>query len=561
MFSVQVRLQNIPAFKQTTSPLNRTQRKKCDEGKPICLRCARSGKRCESFADYASPLSAAKKQHLSSPCRPLSSHLKTDPAQSRFAKLGFEILAQQACQDAFGIDANVWTCLLPQLSSINATINAAIASLGATYEAVVLRPVHSIGLGDSLAAIQYHKALASLRLDVLLQSHGPIPPFLASLLLAIVEVLWRHFGNALMHLHGAFTIMTECIYRSAQSRSASSTVLAPDEAENSATVDDSRTLYLMAQALDVQTATYALSRKPQLPSSLFASNRSALGMLSDSFSPNQAWTELIPLLHACYHYTSLASRYKYLPRSDLPSHVTLDQSRYIALLSHWVSKLSRRTSTSTEHDLWSDQYTLSNCPGYALLVQRIQCISAIIYLSTILNYKERSYDAFTSFFEQITTDATILLENQSPGGCLTSPQNRFRIISPISQPLYLTAMKCRQGTIRRRAIHLLGLTGREGPWHGAVFQKVAQRVMEIEEDQVLQRGALLLEEDIDKIPVTENMRLHGSGIDFNGERLPEKGFIEAQFSRCVDAELMVTSSRVSWESMENWEIWTERIAI
>jgi Fungal Zn(2)-Cys(6) binuclear cluster domain len=205
---MQVRLQNIPALKQSTSPLNRTQRKKCDEEKPICLRCVRSGKRCEGLTDYASPLPVAETLHLSSPYPPLSIHLKTDPTQSRFAELGFEILAQQAFQDAFGIGAKVWTCLLPQLSSINPTINAAVASLGATYEAVVLRPVHSIGLRDSLAAVQYHKALVSLRLDVLLQSHGPIPSFLASILLAAVEVLSHHYYNAVMHLHGAHTIMT-----------------------------------------------------------------------------------------------------------------------------------------------------------------------------------------------------------------------------------------------------------------------------------------------------------------------------------------------------------------
>jgi hypothetical protein len=515
---------------------------------------------CEGFADDASPHSVAQIRHPFSPCRPLLIALKTDPAQSRFTALGFEILAQQTCQDAFGIGANIWNCLLPQLSSINPTVNAALASLGATYEAVVLRPVHSVGLEGVFAAMQYHKALELLQLDVLLQTHGPTPSFLSSLLLAAVEVLSHHFTNALMHLHGAFRIMTECIQRSAHSWSALSRNLGPDVADRSATVDDSQTLYLMAQALDVQTASYALSEPPQLPASQFASNRSALVMMSDSFSTDQAQSELIPLLHACYHYASLASRYKYLPRSDIPSHVALDQSRYIALLSQWVSKLDRRTSTTIGHDILSEQFAQLIPPRFPLLAQRVQCISVIIYLSNILNYEERSYDAFTSYFEQIVTDASILLENQSPGGCLTSPGNRFRFISPVSQPLYLTAMKCRQGAIRRRAIHLLGLTGREGPWHGAICQKVAQRAMEIEEDQVLQNVALL-EEDNDVISVTEALRLHGSGMEFDEARLHEKGFIVAHFSRCVDAGLMVTRSDVSWESTENWEIWTEKIAL
>lgn len=465
-------------------------------------------------------------------------------------------MTQQACQDAFGIGVGVWTCLLPQLSSINPTINAAIASLGATYEAVVLSPVHSIGLGEYHAAMQYHKALALLRLDVLQQNHGPLPSFLASLLLAAVEVLSRHFNNALVHLQGAFTIIRERTNRSALSRAS-----AHDDVEHSATVDDSQNLYLMAQALDVQTASYAFSRPPQLPSSLSGSNGSAIVMLSDSFTPNQAESQLIPLLHACYHYASIAARYKYLPRIDIPSNIALDQSRYIALLSQWISKLDRRTSIWIEHDISSSQSTPSIHPRFPLLVQRIQCVSAIIYLSNILNYKEKSYDAFTSYFEQIVTDATILLENQSAASCLSSPENRFRLISPISQPLYLTAMKCRQGVIRRRAIHLLGLTGREGPWHGAICQRVAQRVMEIEEDQVLRKSALLLEEDHDVTSVPEALRLHGSGMEFDEARLPGKGFIVAHFSRCVDTELMVRRTDVSWDSKKNWDIWTERITV
>lgn len=560
---MQVHFQNTPALKQTTSRPNRAQRKKCDERKPTCIRCARSDKICERFADAdnTTPPSPTEIQQLASPCRPLSNRIQIDPTQSRFTELGFEILTQQACQDAFGIGASVWTRLLPQLSSTNPTVNAAIASLGATYEAVVLRPAHSFRLGEYHASMQYHKALELLRLDVLLQNHGRIPSFLASLLLAAVEVLSRHFNNALMHLHGAFTIIRQCTNSSGHS-SALSGRLALHDVEQSAAVDDSQNLYLMAQALDVQTASYAFSRPPQLPSSMSASDGSATITLSDLFTPNEAESQLIPLLHACYHYAVTAARHKYLPRIDIPSNIALDQSRYIALLSQWISKLDRRMSVSTKHDFLTCKPKPSIHPQLPLLVQRIQCVSAIIYLSNILNYKETSYDAFISYFEQIVTDATILLENQSAGSCLGNPENRFRLISPISQPVYLTALKCRQGVIRRRAIHLLGLTGREGPWHGIICQRVAQRAMEIEEDQVLRKESLLLlEENHDVTSVPEALRLHGSGMEFDEARLPGKGFIVAHFSRCVDTELMVRRTDVSWESKKNWDIWTERITI
>jgi hypothetical protein len=499
-------------------------------------------------------------EHLSSPCRVLWSHLQTDHAQSRFARLGFEFLAQQASWDSFGIGADLWTYLLPQLSSVNLTINAAIASLGATYEAVVLRPDHQLSLYNSLATVQYHKALASLQSDILLQTHGPIPLFLASILLAAVEVLLSHLTNALTHLRGAFTILTDCIYRSGQSRPASPWGWRGDKGEQRVTNDDGSALYLIAQALDIQTATYALSKAPELPSSSITSDHLALGTLANSFSRNQAHSELLPLLHACYHHTSIASNYKYLPRADIPSHIALDQSRYLALLSQWLSRLDHHTSTPTGQDMSSGQFAAPTPPRFPLLVLRIQCISALIYLSTVLSPKEMAYDFFTSFFQQIVDGATVLLDSRSPGGCLNSLQNRFRLISP---PLYLTAMKCRQGAIRRRAIHLLGLTGREGPWYGAVFVRVALRAVEIEEGQ---KGALLLDPGMkdmgsDAITVPESTRLHGSGISSVIAGLPSGGFIEAHFSRCVDAEHMVTRSDVPWDSEENWDMWTERITM
>ncbi|OAL28253.1 hypothetical protein AYO22_02959 [Fonsecaea multimorphosa] len=49
-------------------------------------------------------------------------------------------------------------------------------------------------------------------------------------------------------------------------------------------------------------------------------------------------------------------------------------------------------------------------------------------------------------------------------------------------PLYLTALKCRESGVRRKALELMHLTGaKEGLWHRSELIRVATRVMELEE--------------------------------------------------------------------------------
>lgn len=444
------------------------------------------------------------------------------------------------------------------------TVNAAVASLGATYEAVVLQPNDRVGSFNALVTRQYNKALASLQSDVVSQSHGPTPLFLASIVLAAVEVLLRHLTNALLHLQGAFTILTECIRGSKQFSTPSSLAVRNDESEHHVMNEDGRALYLLGQALDIQTATYVLSRAPDLPILPSTISHRIPEPLLDSFSLDQAHSELLALLHACYHHSSLASAYKYLRPGDIPSDIALNQGRIIAHLSQWLSKLDYHTASPTRQD--TTHHHLSALPTQQVpwLILRIQCISAIIYLSTRLSPEERAYDSFATFFLQIVDNATTIVENRSAESNLARLQNRFRLISPLSQPLYLTAMKCRHGGIRRRAISLLSNTGLEGPWHAAVHVRVARRAMEIEEQQIREEISLkwaVENVDNDTIIIPENMRLHGCGIDSDRARQHGSGVIEAQFSRCVDVGHMLMRANVQWDSQDNWEIWTERLQL
>jgi hypothetical protein len=85
--------------------------------------------------------------------------------------------------------------------------------------------------------------------------------------------------------------------------------------------------------------------------------------------------------------------------------------------------------------------------------------------------------------------------------------------------LFWTAVKCRDGTIRRRAIALLEQSWQEGVWIGMVQATIAKRIVEMEEEQPYEQYP-----EIDRIKVAadvwDEVRIHNvsSDVDKVGKR-------------------------------------------
>jgi hypothetical protein len=57
---------------------------------------------------------------------------------------------------------------------------------------------------------------------------------------------------------------------------------------------------------------------------------------------------------------------------------------------------------------------------------------------------------------------------------------RFTAGPGLIQPVFMTAYKCREPLLRRRAIHLLTSAGCEGPWSGRREARITSRIMDLE---------------------------------------------------------------------------------
>ncbi|KAJ9658451.1 hypothetical protein H2198_003735 [Neophaeococcomyces mojaviensis] len=385
---------------------------------------------------------------------------------------------------------------------------------------------------------QSQKALKALRKEVANLQHGPVSVFLASVVLAAAEVLQRQFVNALIHLRGGYKVLTSSWHRSFDHGQPAKAALCSTDSRFAVKDSIKDALYSLAQSLDLQTAWYKLFEPPELQ------------LIFDLAKPFPAAHDvadirmtILSCLHGCYHFAHRAAKFKYIPLAHTPPSLTLEQSRYIAALSKCLARIGSAPSQTTIEPT-----------SRMFLVLRVQCLSTLIYLSTILSPYEISYDSYTAHFQEILTiSEEIATRFQNPIPTRSPPV--FQLEPGISQALFLTAMKCRDPYHRRRAVAMLTGIGIEGPWNARVTAWVAKRAIAVEEVGQHFQG---LESGCPTTP-PETRRLHGCGLDYSAPDNASSTHLQVNFSLCRDVQRMLQAS--SHEDPEHWTIWTERVEI
>ena len=454
------------------------------------------------------------------------------PEQERFARLGCRILAQERCRN-LGSGTLVWELLLPQLSNAIPSVNAACAAFAATYMAN-LPTEGPASLIKRKAAIQYGIAVRQIQQDVSSQLHGPIPTLISCALLGFAELLHRRQHNALLHLRGAMRLLHSRNQHLSRKN-------ASMPADNDIPILEDN-LSLMFMTLDIQKASFALGQPPDLA----IYNRWPISKLPlDKWNINDAELQLVRLVHSCYHFTARASEHKY--KICVQPDLAIEKGRHLANLSIWLEALNRNcffVNSDSCHRPSSDLY-------HHALVLRSQCLSTSIYLCTVLRAHEKSYDLYGDRFQRIVQDAAVVLAHRSESSTMLQ---QFSPSPGIIQPLFLTATKYRHAVWRRRAVELLRISGREGPFEGKLLAGVAARAIQIEESecQPSVRNEILTEH------IAERHRVHGCGIDAEAKDDEPMHSTTVMFSRCHDIEQMLSAS-VPWDHKSNWEIWEEEI--
>ncbi|OAP55717.1 hypothetical protein AYL99_09869 [Fonsecaea erecta] len=525
------------------------RRVKCDEAKPHCRRCQQGKRSCEGYPEGA-PTAQEQTEQTAHTAVTLSVHLGSlgglnlreptqlgpDPELERLRLLACTVLSQGRPGARTEAETAFWSRLVPQLALSIPSVREAAAAFAASYEQQMLK--RCAGAAKFKALHQITAAIAKIRHDVIRLPHGPLPVLVACILLACAETIQHRHTDALLHLRGAFSVMNSREW------------LAARPANSKALLDDD--LSCLFGKLDLQVITYALANPAELQIPV------APGMEPDvvTFTPQQADRELFRTLHACYSFATIAAQCKYRPRAASRDSLVLEQGRHIAGLTRWLS--CYRQYSKMDHEI----SPLNKLHG---LVLQAHCLSALIYISNILEPFETAYDKFAPQFRQLVG----CVEQAMTVKPTEAEMPTFNAERGVIQPLFFTAIKFRDSVWRAKATSLLRKCGREGPWSGSVEGAAAECVVRAEEataSQIIANAAscvvsssssasqpVFLPQD-----VPEQARVAGHSLfeivdeDSSGEM---SAVIE--MSRCRDMHALLLDESPEPDAKKHWLYWKE----
>ncbi|EEU35068.1 uncharacterized protein NECHADRAFT_44854 [Fusarium vanettenii 77-13-4] len=520
------------------------RRVKCDESKPSCLRCLSYNLSCLGYPRGAPPgpwIDTSSSAVIRSENR--FTHHPNHP-WNRYSHLACTIFRQGPRRAKSELEAELWSRTIPQLIHSVPFVRAAAAAFGASYEQHTLRPSRS-NLG--LESVQlYCQALRLIQVEVSNLRYGFLPSTVACLLMAFTEALQQRSDKAYLHLRGAAALMVG-------QGNGSPAAVSQDEG-----------ISTLFEKLDLHTATYVLTRSPDLPSLYPAMPHSTI------IAPDRA---LCRILHACYHFISAARQYKYTHSSLIPSHILIEQGRHLGNLQQWLS-CDQLDPSRLATDPQNEQ----------LIILRAQSLAGLIHCATVIQPYETCYDSYDREFKEIIKLAEALFDLRpevmnSPGYSGGLPH--FAPEMGIIQPLFLTALKYRHPSWRRKALELLQRSGREGPWCGAIEAAVLKVAIEAEEAipydlQGMNGPHQSVVHQPSSIP--ESQRVHlcwivgyvachqdnrtGMGV---GPGTQAK-FAKVQLCKCLNLDGILNDENRGpypefWQDQANWYTWLETVQL
>ena len=434
-------------------------------------------------------------------------------------RLCLEVLLHGQYESCGWQESPSWLQMIAQVSHHSRTLRSAMALFGSIVEVTYSNAVTSL----LPALVRRDTAIKAMRNGIGHQQDALIPAFLASIVLAAGEVLLGDAEIALIHLKGAFESLARLL-DAGESRQPASKYTTDSKVYGASEA----TLCTLALCNDMHTACFRLGQPSELaPSFNFDQDQ--------DFAPNLPidGASTLVLLHSCYHFANRASHHKYHSSRQIPPSILQQQSRCIAVLR---SCDALQPANSADYE--------STKPSLQSSMLRAQCLSALIYVSMILNPYEIGYDTYIAEFSQLVHSAEDTIATE-PSASAVASLPRFRLEPGLFQPLWLTATKCRHPRIRRQAVQLLDQVGSEGPWNRRFMTAVARRLICIEEE-----GSWF--------PVPEARRVHGCGVYPATVEANRDGFPgEAEFSQCRDVDDMIRSS--DSDDKRHWIIWREDV--
>ena len=428
------------------------------------------------------------------------------------------------------LDQEFWTTLVPQLSHHDIAVKYAAISIASLVrqqdEPLPDSPNSSSSSGSdrSNTALGYYSKSLNATMSSMIDSKSAQTALITCILFFCIEALQGHEKEALHTYHQGQKLLDRTM---AQSETAG--------AHNPVPVLIATKISPMFARLRVHAALFG----PPYNSDNGGYNTTPT--TSEPFtSILAARTSLFDLTNELHDHIVHSTRGKWVGAPEVLQHLENRGAQLKSELDVWHFRFTR--SGFLYFGASFDEPHPSNTaisPATAVFNRIastiLTCHYAIIgiWLDCALSFPECTYDNYTSSFEHVIDLAAqvVYLTNAQNNG--TPPVFQFEI--GVIPPLYMAARKCRDPTLRRRAIELLRQAPKqEGLWDSAQMVVVAERIVEIEEQDL----------EVGHWP-SEEMRVH--------EVLNE---LQTK-SESGSKGHVVTFLRKRWGLQGDWEHWTE----
>ncbi|OCL10853.1 hypothetical protein AOQ84DRAFT_438081 [Glonium stellatum] len=462
------------------------RRIKCDEGKPSCLKCSSTGRKCDGYTshpgsnhntaiDTAHQTATTSDVGLPMLLLGVQPHINLPPYRWNLTepeKRSIHHFVHRSTKDLTGpFQTQVWGSYALSLCATSPAIQHAVIALSGFHERFC-SPITAVASLQGCLQ-HYHKAVK--RINSLMDEHNhkrnsTIQEIVVACAIFIcIEILIGNDVAALTHLEGGLGILRQIF-----STETSSTSLTPDPQ-----VLDLRGLFAR---LDLQALSFVGSRPSMEP------------LRAPTPLPNPPASSLYRVLRRAHHFLrTTAEPLKYT--DDIPSVAFQERELHLADLESWYQAFkSQRTYIKTPENIAN------------LLVAYH---STRIKLLVCLGPFEIAYDACSTNFRAIVEAADCILASRLPS-CLSGDTKYFTLEASIIEPLYFTSLKCRHPQLRRRALSLLHRSGKEGVWDGSVMAEIADFIISIEDG-----GTDDSQYISDELCVEESKRVHGTAVQID----------------------------------------------
>jgi hypothetical protein len=434
---------------------------KCDEARPSCTRCERSGRTCDGYGDGL-VIDGPK----GSGFLPI---VNTHPSRSEIDIRAFNYFKQNALLGLMGFDykSEFWSQTILRFSEASPAVFRATLALSARHELIYNKTDVTLASESQLRFLrQYNKAIRQLCSK---QSDQPMHFTLTCCIIFVcLESLNGNYEIALSHLRHGLKMLKHW----------HSTSEAISASEREARVQ----ITLLFCRFDMQATAFLDSRRPELDLTLLDESSGKVLLVPPVFPS---------LLEAQLNLERLSIRLFYI----LTTNTSQDQPAWSIHNDYLPTRLKLLQGLKTSFENWKmsfDAYCTQESQSMQTQDLQLSGILTLHHQATSLMLDIKLSLSFNPEYSTIFNDDQFVRVNQLARSLINSSsttKSSFSANMGVISSVYFAAMTASSASIRRESIELLGMVkGREGFWDAGMVAKIAERVLDLEESGSVEKG-------------------------------------------------------------------------